>query len=93
MVSKAVWDTLSKAEQEAMMAVGEEMVPFNLAGAQADDLELSRVFAAAGVQVRAMGEDTVGRWQVVARESAWKQYAEKTALAGRMLKMAEGVEG
>ncbi|MGI4954249.1 MAG: TRAP transporter substrate-binding protein DctP, partial [Janthinobacterium lividum] len=86
MVSKAVWDTLSRPEQEAMMAVGEEMVPFNLAGAQADDLELTRTYAAAGVQVRAMGEETVARWQAVARESAWKGYAEKTALAGRMLK-------
>ncbi len=93
MVSKAVWDTLSRPEQEAMMAVGEEMVPFNLAGAQADDLELTRAYAAAGVQVRAMGEDTVARWQAVARESAWKSYAEKTALAGRMLHLAEEVEG
>lgn len=67
MVSKAVWDTLSRPEQEAIMAVGGEMVPFNLAGAQADDLELTRTYAAAGVQVRAMGEDTVARWQAVAR--------------------------
>jgi hypothetical protein len=40
-----------------------------------------------------MGEDTVARWQAVARESAWKEYAEKTALAGRLLKLAEEVEG
>ena len=93
MVSKAVWDTLSPAERDAMMAVGEEMVPYNLAGAQADDLELARVFAAAGVQVRPMAEDTVAHWQAVARDSAWKQYAEKTQLAARMLKLAEGVEG
>ena len=93
MMSKAVWDTLTKPQQEAMLAVGEEMIPFNLAGAQADDLEMSRVFAAAGVSVRAMEEATVGRWQAVARESAWKQYAEKTPLAARMLRMAEEVPG
>ena len=51
MVSKAIWDTLTKAQQDAMMAVGEEMIPFNLAGAKFDDLELSRVFGEAGVAV------------------------------------------
>ncbi len=93
MVSKAIWDTLSKPQQDAMMAVGEEMIPFNLAGAQADDLEMSRVFAAAGVKVTPMADDTVGRWQDVARASAWKQYAEKTPLAARLLTLAGEVAG
>ncbi len=91
MVSKAVWDTLDKTQQEAMMAVGEEMLPFNLAGAQADDEALGKVFAAAGVAVHPMPDPTVDRWQAVARSSAWKQYAEKTPLAAKMLKMAEEV--
>ena len=91
MVSKAIWDTLTKPQQEAMMAVGEEMIPFNLAGAKFDDLELSRVFAAAGVAVHPMEDATVDRWQAIARESSWKQFAEKTPLAARMLKLAEAV--
>ena len=91
MVSKAVWDTLTKPQQEAMLAVGEEMVPFNLAGARFDDVELGRVFGAAGVSVHPMEDATVDRWQAVARASAWKQYAEKTPLAAKMLKMAEEV--
>ncbi len=93
MVSKAIWDTLTKPQQEAMMAVGEEMIPFNLAGAQADDIEMSRVFAAAGVKVTPMADDTVERWQDVARASAWKQYAEKTPLAARLLALAGEVVG
>ena len=91
MVSKAVWDTLSKPQQEAMLAVGEEMIPFNLQGAKADDILLGKTFAAAGVQVTPMGNDTVDRWQAVARASSWKQYAEKTPLAAKMLTMAEEV--
>jgi TRAP-type C4-dicarboxylate transport system substrate-binding protein len=88
LVSKSVWDTLTKPQQEAMMAVGEEMIPFNIAGAQADDTEMSKVYAAAGVKVTPMADDTVGRWQDVARGSSWKQYAEKTPLAARLLKLA-----
>ena len=91
MISKAVWDTLTKPQQEAMLAVGEEMVPFNLAGAKADDAELGRVFAAAGVAVTPMGNATVDRWQAVARSSSWKQYADKTPLAAKMLGLAEAV--
>ena len=93
MVSKAVWDTLTRPQQEAMLAVGEEMVPFNLAGAQSDDAEMARVFAAAGVAVHPMEDATVDRWRAVARASAWTQYAEKTPLAARMLRLAEDVPG
>ena len=75
----------------AMLAVGDEMIPFNLAGAKADDEALGRVFSAAGVAVTAMANETVDRWQAVARTSAWKQYAEKTPLAAKMLALAENV--
>ena len=91
MISKAIWTTLSPDEQAAMLAVGEEMIPFNLAGAKADDAELARVFAAAGIEVTPLSNGAVDAWQQVARDSAWKIYAEKTKLAGQMLKMAEEV--
>lgn len=93
MISKLVWDTLTPGQQQAMLAVGDEMIPFNLAGAMADDAALGRVFAAAGVNVTAMGNETVDRWQAVARASSWKQYAEKTPLAAKMLRLAEDVVG
>ena len=40
-----------------------------------------------------MKENTVARWQAVARESAPKSHAENTALVGRMLHPAEEAEG
>jgi TRAP-type C4-dicarboxylate transport system substrate-binding protein len=91
MISKAIWTTLSPAEQEAMLAVGEEMIPFNVAGAKADDLEMAKVYAAAGIDVTPMSNGAVDAWQQVARSSAWKIYGEKTKLAGEMLAMAEQV--
>ena len=91
LISKAIWDTLPKSQQEVMLSVGEDMVPFNLAAAQADDAELSRVFAAAGAVVHPMSNETVERWKAVARDSAWKQYGEKSASAARLLKLAQEV--
>ena len=91
MASKAVWDTLTKKQQDAMRQVGEEMVPFNIAGAKADDAEMARAYAAAGVQVTPMANDTVDKWQDIARNSAWKEFAAKSAKAAEMLKLAEAV--
>ena len=91
LMAKSIWDTLPKSQQDAMMAVGEEMIPFNIAAAQADDIELARVFAAAGAEVHPMSNDTVARWKDVARASAWKQFAEKTPTSARLLKLAEDV--
>ena len=91
MISKLIWETLPKSQQEAMLAVGEELIPFNLAASQADDAELTRVFAAAGAAVHPMSNDTVDRWKQVARASSWKQFAEKTPTSARLLKLAEEV--
>jgi len=43
MAFKAVWDTLTKPE--GAMIISGEMVPFNLAGLQTDDLEPTRTVA------------------------------------------------
>ena len=91
LISKIVWDQLAPRHQEAMKAVGEEMIPYNLAGAQADDIEMARVFKEAGCVVTPMEDATVARWKAVARDSAWKQFAEKSPQAAHMLKLAEDV--
>ena len=91
MISKATWDTLPQPQQEAMLAVGQELEPFNRAAAEGDDTELVRVFGGAGVEIHAMSAGTVDRWKDIARASAWKQYAEKTADSARLLKLAEDV--
>src|SRR5262249_48753761 len=33
----------------------------------------------------------VDKWRAVARDTAWKDYAQKTALSAELLKLAEGV--
>ncbi|GAC1337990.1 MAG: TRAP transporter substrate-binding protein DctP [Acetobacteraceae bacterium] len=93
MISKLVWDTLPPAQQQAMKDVGEAMIPFNLAGAQADDVEMARVFGAAGVELHPMSDQTVEAWKSIARTSSWKQFAEKTPLAAKMLQLAEAAPG
>ncbi len=56
MVSKSIWVTLSPAEQEAMLAVGEEMIPFNLAGEM-----LAMAEAVPAVDLSAAGKTSFSR--------------------------------
>jgi hypothetical protein len=37
-------------------------------------------------------EATVDKWRAIARETAWKDYAAKSALSAELLKLAEDVK-
>jgi hypothetical protein len=38
-----------------------------------------------------LDEATVDKWRAIARDTAWKDYAQKTPLSAELLKLAEGV--
>jgi TRAP-type C4-dicarboxylate transport system substrate-binding protein len=75
LMSKQVFDGLSKDEQKAIMAVGAEMEQFATTEAQKDDKEVAEVFKKSGAKVFDIDEKTVKIWQQIARDTAWKDYA------------------
>ena len=92
-MSKQVFDALSKKEQDAIMAIGLEMEEFGTKEAMADDQKVSEVYAKKGLQVADLNDATVEKWRAIARDTAWKDYAGKTALSAELLKLAEGRAG
>jgi TRAP-type C4-dicarboxylate transport system substrate-binding protein len=88
MMSKTVFDKLPKAHQDILVSVGAEMEAFGKAGAQQDDVEVSRVYEKAGAKVSALDAATVGKWRDIARDTAWKDYVAKTPLTANLLKLA-----
>jgi len=38
-----------------------------------------------------LDEATVEKWRAIARDTAWKDYAQKTPLSAELLKLAEGI--
>jgi hypothetical protein len=44
-----------------------------------------------GAKVFDLDEATVERWRAIARDTAWKDYAQKTRLSAELLKLAEGI--
>jgi TRAP-type C4-dicarboxylate transport system substrate-binding protein len=93
LMSKLAFDKLTKPQQDAVMAIGAEMEAFALEAAAADDKLVEEVYAKAGAKVVPMDTATVGKWRDLARETAWKDYAEKTPLSATLMKLAQGVVG
>ncbi len=91
MMSKAIFDKLPKNQQDIILAVGTEMEAYGKKGAQDDDIEVAKVYEKAGAKVSALDAATVGKWRDIARDTAWKDYAAKSAGAANLLKLATDV--
>jgi TRAP-type C4-dicarboxylate transport system substrate-binding protein len=91
MMSKAIFDKLPKNHQDILLTVGSELEAFGKQGAQADDNEVAKVYEKAGAKVSALDAATVGKWRDIARDTAWKDYAGKTATCANLLKLASDV--
>ncbi|MEB0136792.1 TRAP transporter substrate-binding protein DctP [Actimicrobium sp. CCC2.4] len=89
MMSKAIFDKLSKDQQAIIMAVGGELETMARKSAQTDDSLVAAVYQKAGAKVVDLSDATVKKWQTIARATAWKDYAERNANCANLLKLAE----
>ncbi len=89
MISKAVFDKLPKSQQDAIMSVGAEMEKFALEQAKADDQAVASVYQKAGGKAYDMSDASVKKWQAIARETAWKDFAARSESCANILKLAE----
>src|SRR6266436_8749778 len=91
-MSKEIFDALSKSQQDVITSLGVEMEQFGTSEAMADDQKVADVYSKKGAKVFDLDEATVDKWRAIARESAWKDYAQKTPVAAELLKLAEGIQ-
>jgi TRAP-type transport system periplasmic protein len=91
-MSKQVFDALPKGQQDVIMSLGAEMEQFGTKEAMADDERISEVYIKKGAKVFDLDEATVEKWRAIARDTAWKDYAQKTPLSAELLKLAEGIQ-
>jgi TRAP-type C4-dicarboxylate transport system substrate-binding protein len=88
MISKASFDALPKDQQDVIIAVGAEMETFAVEAAKADDLACAEVYRKAGAKIYDLDEAMVEKWRVLARDTAWKDYAAKKDTNKRLLELA-----
>jgi TRAP-type C4-dicarboxylate transport system substrate-binding protein len=82
---------MPKAQRDIVVALGEELEQFGTKEAMADDQKVAEVYAKKGAKVSDLDEATVDKWRTIARDTAWKDYAQKTALSAELIKLAEQV--
>ncbi len=89
LMSKEVFDKLPKDQQAAIMAVGADLEKFALEAAKADDQAVSGVYLKRGAKVVDLDEPTVKKWQQIARDTAWKDFAAKSEMSAKLLAAAQ----
>ncbi len=89
MMSKTIFDKLTKEQQNTIMAVGAELEAFAIKAAKQDDIAVATVYEKKGAKVVDLNAATVKKWQAIARTTAWKDYADKNENCAKLLKLAE----
>jgi TRAP-type C4-dicarboxylate transport system substrate-binding protein len=88
MMSKQVFDKLSKPQQDAIMAVGAELEKFAVDSAKADDAAVAAVYAKVGAKVADLDDAALAKWQALAKP-VWKDYADKNENCAKLLALAQ----
>jgi len=91
-MSKQIFDAMPKSQRDIMMELGAELEQFGIKEAMADDQKVAEVYAKKGAKVFDLDEAVVDRWRAIARDTAWKDYAKKTALSAELIKLADQVQ-
>ena len=90
-MSKQIFDALSKDQQDAIMKIGAEMETFGTKEAMADDQKVADVYIKKGAKIVDVDEKIVDKWRDIARGTAWKDYAERSPQSAEFIKLAEGI--
>jgi len=88
-MSKLVFDGLPREAQAAILAIGAELEAFGTEQARADDQAVAAAYAKVGAKTVDLGEATVKRWQAVAKDTAWKDFAARSDRCAKLLQFAE----
>lgn len=89
LISRQVFEKLPKDQQTLIMTIGAEMEKFALDNAKGDDEAVASVYTKAGGKAYDMSDTTVKKWQAIARDTAWKDFAAKNESCARILKLVE----
>ena len=89
MISKDIFAALPKAHQDVIMAVGADLEGFARGAAADDDVTCAEIYKKAGAQIFDIDEPTLKKWQAIARDTAWKDFADRNETCASLLKAAQ----
>lgn len=89
LMSKAVFDKLTREQQAAVMSVGADVEAFARKAAQDDDAAVAAVYQSANARIVDLNQASLKKWQAIARETAWVDYAGRNANCAKLMALAE----
>ncbi len=92
LMSKKSWDALNDAQREALLRGGQKAEEYFFQVAKDLDARLVDVYRKAGVEVTEMTADEYQAWIQVAKQSAYKKFAEEVPGGAELVELALAVE-
>jgi TRAP-type C4-dicarboxylate transport system substrate-binding protein len=89
LMARSTFDKLTREQQQIVMQVGAEMEKFGTEQARIDDKQVAEIYTKAGAKVYDLDDKAIKKWQALARDTAWKDYAEKSPSCAKLLALAE----
>lgn len=91
-MSREVFESLPKEHQKIIMEVGAELEKFGMEAAKADDQAVGELYVKHGATVHDLSAETVEKWRAIAKDTSWKDFAEKNENCARLIKLTEQVK-
>jgi TRAP-type C4-dicarboxylate transport system substrate-binding protein len=92
LMSKKSWDGLNKAQQDALMAAGKKAEDYMTEQAKGLDTKMVDTFKKAGVEVVTMNAEQAAAWKEIAKQTSYKNFAEKVPGGVELIEKALAVE-
>ena len=92
LMSKQSWQRLSPEQQAAVLRAGAAAEEFFNAATVEDDQKMIKAFRGAGVEVIEMSRENFDAWLAVAKESAYRKFAEDVPGGRGLIEKALAVE-
>jgi len=89
LISKAAFDRLSREQQGILLAVGADLESFARKSAETDDTAVAALYQGNGGRTVDLSDESLRKWQALARNTAWRDYAERNANCAKLLALAE----
>ncbi len=92
LMSKKTWNKLDDAQKDAFMAAGQVAEDYFFDAAKGLDQKLVDAYKGAGVKVVGMSAEQHAKWVAIAKESSYKNFAEKVPGGKELIEKALAVE-
>ncbi len=92
LMSKKTWNKLDDKQKDAFMAAGQVAEDYFFDAAKGLDQKLVDAYKGAGVEVVGMSAEQHAKWVAIAKESSYKNFAEKVPGGKELIEKALAVE-